>query len=122
MEVDFEGLKNYLLNLTAEDIRNQVGLKECSCQNEIERQEKRCGKKYIYKENEIVIPHGGFHLVDILGNDLTVVKTARRKYKTPSGRIVHRKIIQTIIDDCQKVYGTCINGYWAIPKEFIKEE
>ena len=40
--VDFEGLKNYLLNLTAEDIRNQIGLKECSCQNEIERQEKRC--------------------------------------------------------------------------------
>ena len=48
MEIDFEGLKKYLLGLTAEDIINQVGLKECSCQNEIERQEKRCGKKYIY--------------------------------------------------------------------------
>ena len=116
--VDFEGLKNYLLNLTAEDIRNQIGLKECSCQNEIERQEKRCGKKYIYKENEIIIPNGGYHLVDILGNDLTVVKTARRKYKTPGGRIVHRKIIQTVIDDCHNIYGTALNGYWAIPEEF----
>ena len=122
MEIDFEGLKKYLLGLTAEDIRNQVGLKECSCQNEIERQEKRCGKKYIYKENEIIIRHGGYHLVDILGNDLTVVKTARRKYKTPNGRIVHRKIIQTVIDDCEKIYGSCLNGYWAIPKEFIKED
>ena len=121
MKIDFEGLKDWLLTLEADDFRNGIKIKHCSCQNEIDRQEKRSGLKHPYIE-KVIIPNGGYHLVDIIGNDLTVVKTARKKYKTPSGRLVSRKIIYTVIEDCTKIYGTPLNGYWEIPKKFFIKE
>ena len=63
-----------------------------------------------------IINYGEYFLMDILGNDLTIVKLTKKTYKTPSGRVVHCKIIETIIEDCREVYGTPMNGYWVVPK------
>lgn len=62
-----------------------------------------------------IVDFGEFFMTDILGNDLTVVKLTKRKYKTPKGRLVNAKIERIIISDCETQFGSCINGYWAIP-------
>ena len=68
-----------------------------------------------------VINYGDYFLVDAIGNDLSVCELTRRKYKLPTGRVVKMKLKHTIISDCHKLYGTALNGYWVIPKEFIND-
>lgn len=67
-----------------------------------------------------IINYGEPFLVDALGNDLSVVILSRRKYKLPNGRVIRCKYVSTIIDDCRKQFGTPLNGYWKIPKQFLK--
>lgn len=117
---DYKGLKEFLLTLKADDFRNGNKIKTCTCQNEIDRYEKNTGKKYPWTKEKVIIPNGGFHLVDVLGNDLTIVKTSKRGYRLPNGRVVNCKIIHTVIEDCRETFGTPLNGYWEIPKEFYK--
>lgn len=70
-----------------------------------------------------LIAFGTPFLVDVLGNDLSVVIQTKRKYKLPSGRAIYGKFDRTIISDCSALYGTLLNGYWIIPDRFlIKEE
>ena len=71
-------------------------------------------------EKGTLVNYGECFLVDILGNDLTVVKLTRKKYKTPKGRLVNAKIVKTIVEDCNRLYGSCINGYFHIPKDCYK--
>jgi hypothetical protein len=66
-----------------------------------------------------IIDYGMPFLVDLIGNDLSVVILTRRKYKSPNGRVVRAKFDKTVIDDCRKLYGTPLNGYWVIPEQFI---
>lgn len=67
-----------------------------------------------------VINYGMPFLVDALGNDLSIVVLTKRKYKLPSGRAIKAKFDRTIIEDCHKLYGTALNGYWMIPDKFIE--
>lgn len=117
-KIDFESLKKFLLTLEADDFRNETKIKKCSCQNEIEYFEKNFNKKHMSSIDKIIIKNGGYFLVDVLGNDLTIVKSTRRGYKLPNGRVVNCKVIHTVINDCHNIYGTALNGYWAIPNEF----
>lgn len=59
-------------------------------------------------------------LVDLNGNDLSVCILTRRKYKTQTGRLVSCRLDRTVIQNCRDTYGDYINGYWVIPKEFLK--
>lgn len=65
------------------------------------------------------IDYGTPFLVDALGNDLSIIVQTKRKYKLPTGRAVNGKFDRTLIDDCRKLYGTPLNGYWIIPDEFF---
>ncbi len=71
--------------------------------------------------SEQIIDYGMPFLVDILGNDLSVVFLTRKKYKLPTGRVVRAKFDATVISDCNKAYGTPLNGYWMIPNQFIEK-
>ena len=66
-----------------------------------------------------IINYGDAFLVDLIGNDLSVVILTKRKYKSPNGRVVRAKFDTTVVDDCRKLYGTPLNGYWIIPEKFI---
>lgn len=68
---------------------------------------------------EKIIDYGTPFLVDALGNDLSILILAKRKYKLPNGRVVRAKYDTTLISDCRKIYGTPLNGYWVIPKQFL---
>ena len=116
MELDYKGLKEYLLSFKKEDFENGKVLKAHTISDI-----KKNGVNEIMAAEQVV-DYGEYFLVDILGNDLTVVQLTRRKYKIPDGRTVQCKIIKSIISDCRKEYGTPLNDCWVIPKQFIEEE
>jgi len=68
---------------------------------------------------DTLIDYGMPFLVDVIGNDLSVVVQTKRKYKLPNGRVVRGKFDRTLISDCRKLYGTPLNGYWIIPDKFF---
>ena len=68
---------------------------------------------------EIVINYGEPFLIDALGNDLSIVRLSKRRYKLPTGRAINAKFDRTLIADCRSQYGTPLNGYWIIPKRFL---
>lgn len=117
--INFKKLKIYLESLTYKDFVNArmhgQKVKEAHTVDDVYR----FGMDKI--EKQTLVNYGEYFLVDILGNDLTVVKLTKKKYKTPKGRLVNAKIILTVIDDCKKQYGSCINGYFHIPLDcYIK--
>ena len=70
---------------------------------------------------DTLIDYGTPFLVDALGNDLSIIVQTKRKYKLPTGRTVRGKFDRTIINDCRKLYGTPLNGYWIIPYRFLSK-
>ena len=120
--INFDKLRKYLKSLKYEDFKNinsdNSKIKEAWTVDDVAK----FGTHKKIEKNTLV-NYGEYFLVDILGNDLTVVKLTKKKYKTPKGRLVKAKIILTIIDDCKKQYGSCINGYFHIPLDcYIKGE
>lgn len=122
-KIDYEGLENYLKSLKREEIETNWNkpenpkLSEGKAMDDIEFFD--LDKSTIKTEN--IIDYGQPFLVDALGNDLSIVILSRRKYKLPNGRrSVRAKFHTTIIDDCRSVFGTPLNGYWIIPKQFIE--
>lgn len=115
--INFDKLRKYLKSLSYEDFINinndNSKIKEAWTVDDVV---KFGTHKKI--EKDTLVNYGEYFLVDILGNDLTVVKLTKKKYKTPNGRLVNAKIILTLINDCKKQYGSCINGYFHIPLEY----
>ena len=69
---------------------------------------------------DTVIDYGTPFLVDAIGNDLSIIVQTKKKYKLPNnGRAIKGKFDRTLIDDCRKLYGTPLNGYWIIPQRFL---
>lgn len=120
-KIDYKGLENYLKSLNKDDIEttyrtpNNPKLISAETMDDIEFFNLDKSKIPLDK----VVNYGEPFLVDILGNDISVVILSKRKYKTPNGRLVRAKYITTIIEDCTEVFGTPLNGYWIIPKQFI---
>jgi hypothetical protein len=69
--------------------------------------------------SEEIVQYNQPYLRDALGNDLSVVVFTKRKYRLPTGYVIRSRFDRTIIEDCLKTYGSYLNGYWLIPKEFI---
>ncbi len=122
-KIDYEGLEKFLENLNyKEEIETTwnkpIGAKLIEGKSMDDVEFFNMDKSKIPLKN--LINFGEPFLVDALGNDLSIVILSRRKYKLPSGRAIHAKFITTVIEDCRKIYGTPLNGYWKIPDEFIK--
>lgn len=122
-KIDYKGLEEYLRNLSRSEIEtnwnkpDQPKLIAATSMNDIEY-----FKMDINKLNpEVIINYGEPFLLDVLGNDLSIVILSRRKYKQPNGRVVYAKFVTTIIEDCRNLYGTPLNGYWKIPSQFIEK-
>lgn len=115
--IDYDGLSEYLHNLTYTDILQGV-LEEAHIRYEVN--DYKFAKKGRITLNQL-IDYGDPFLVDVLCNDISVCIHTKRKYKLPTGRAVRMKLDRTIITDCQKVLGSPINGYWVIPEQFLTE-
>lgn len=121
-EIDYDGLKKYLESLTRDEIETnhrkpiEPKLIEGHSIEEIQYFNTDISK---YRPDSI-IQFGDAFLVDLLGNDLSIVILTRKKYKAPNGCVYQAKFVKTIIEDCRSLYGTPLNGYWIIPKQFFK--
>lgn len=121
-EIDVDGLKLYLLSLDRKGIEtnwnhpDKPDLMEGVSMEDVEFFKKDL--ETIPKEK--IIQFGEPYLVDALGNDLSIVILTKKKYKLPTGRVIHSKYVCTVISDCRKLYGTPLNGYWKIPSQFLK--
>ncbi len=120
-KIDYKGLEKYLKSLDYSEIEtnwqkpSNAKLIEGHSMDDISFF-KIDKSKY---SPESIINYGEPFMVDALGNDLSIVILARRKYKLPTGRAIHAKFVTTVINDCRKVFGTPLNGYWKIPSQFI---
>jgi len=121
-EIDYKGLEEYLKNISYKEIETSWNKPEnpklikATAMDDIE-----FFKQDIFEiPKETIVNYGEPFLVDALGNDLTVLMLTRRKYKLPNGRVVRAKFVNTVLDDCRLIYGTPLNGYWKIPKQFVK--
>ena len=113
-KIDYQGLKNYLETLKYADFQKDGIVKHANDIDDIENFNLDKSKFTI----DTVINHGDYFLVDALGNDLSVCKNTRKKYKLPTGRVVSMKFEAKLIDDCRKQFGSPLNGYWVIPQRF----
>tara|TARA_R110000868_G_scaffold172812_4_gene408810 strand:- start:187 stop:540 length:354 start_codon:yes stop_codon:yes gene_type:complete len=113
--IDYKGLTDFLKTLKYEDFSKNEVIKIGNSISDIEHFKK--DKANISLDS--LINYGDYFLVDALGNDLSVCKSARKKYTLPNGRVVSMKHEGILIEDCRKQYGSPINGYWVIPEQFI---
>lgn len=120
-DIDYKGLESYLRSLKLEDIERtwhkpqSPKLVEAVAMDDIEWFKKDISKI----DPEKIINYGAPFLVDALSNDLSICFLSRRKYKLPDGRVIRSKFNTTIIEDCRELWGTPLNGYWVIPKQFL---
>jgi len=121
-KIKYKELAEYLITLNEKDFQTnwnknpECKIKEGHSIEEIELFKSDKSKITL----DTVIFYGYPFLVDAIGNDLSIVILSKRKYKLPTGRLVHAKFDRTLIDDCRKTYGTPLNGYWIIPDNFLE--
>ena len=121
-EIKYEELTDYLKTLSDKDFQRNwnknpdAPMKEGHSISDIEYFKMDKSKIPL----DTVIDLGTPFLVDAIGNDLSIIILTKRKYKLPTGRAVNAKFDRTLISDCRKLYGTPLNGYWIIPKQFLK--
>lgn len=115
--IDYEGLTTFLKSLTYAKIKDGA-LTEGHSRGDINRFYKtdKCKSKITLDQ---VIEYGEPFLVDAIGNDLSVCIPTRREFKLPTGRKARMKLLKVVVDDCRKVLGSPINGYYVIPCRFI---
>lgn len=121
-KIDYEGLENFIKSLKYSEIETNwqkpenAKLIEGHSIEEIEYFKTDKSKIPLEK----IIQYGEPFMVDALGNDLSIVILSKRGYRLPTGRVIKAKFITTVINDCRKLFGTPLNGYWKIPSQFIK--
>jgi len=108
-KISYNELVPYLKKLKDYHFRNQLGIKKGYLINEV-------SLFRIAVSPDEIINYGDLFLVDAIGNDLSLCKLTKRKYKI-DGRLVGFKLIKTIIPDCRKEFGDILNGYWMVPNE-----
>ena len=114
-QIDYEGLAEWLKTLTDQDFQEGVKIRKGYSIGDIE----------LFKPDKTkialsdVIFYGDVFLLDLIGNDLSIVTLTKRNYKAPNGRVIGCRLKKTVIFDCHKHYGTALNGYWMIPDRFL---
>lgn len=116
-KVKLKELKKFLQNLKLEEIETLNEKKENAKLRQGYSSDEHIPKTTHYQQ---IIQYGQPFLIDAIGNDLSVVVLSKRKYKLPTGRAIKAKFIETLVDNCQKQFGTPLNGYWIIPSQFIE--
>lgn len=70
-------------------------------------------------EHKGKVPAGTYFLCDCLGNTIDLCKKTNRRFKNSNMKYVRCKVIETIIPDCHKKFGTSLNGQWEIPYHLL---
>ena len=119
-EIDFDGLRNFLKELKYQDYQDGVKIKKGTSIDDINRfYNKETSERKLSIPLGQIIAYGMPFLVDAIGNDISVCILTKRNYKLPTGRVVKMKFVTTIIHNCSDQHGSCLNGYWMIPPQFI---
>ena len=128
-EIDIVGLTEFLFSLKLEDIekQNTNNRLEDKLLNKtyklIETNTIRDIDRFDFDKSKITLDRVVFYdepfLVDKIGNDLSIVILTKRRYKDNFGNVGFCKLVTTVVNDCNKLYGTSLNGYWKIPEQFI---
>jgi len=121
-QVNTETLKDWLLTLTVNDFRSSMekgSQHELACTMRVDIE--RFGNAEEIKPT--IIKYGDLFLVDVHGGELTIAKHTKRKFNVRSRsnttRLVSCKpIVSYLIEDTQTVYGSYVNGCFAIPQRF----
>ena len=114
IKIDFQGLKEFLLDLNESDFQAGIKIKKGTSMQDIDYFNLPTSSL----DYDEVIDYGDFFLVDAIGNDLSVCRLTRRNYKLPTGRLVPMKLIKTILPDVRSLIGSPLNGYWVIPRQY----
>ena len=125
--IDITELRKYLNSLKETDFRDAAGRRGVNPSGIIKRAETIEEIEHFNLDKskitlDTVIFNGMPFLCDILGNDLSIVELTKKTNKMPNGRKLNFKFVETVINDCHKIFGTALNGYWIIPEQFIKWE
>ena len=118
-EIKYDELKSFLETLTYRDIKDGA-LVKAHARNDIDFFYKTDEDKSKITLNQ-VIEYGQPFLVDAIGNDLSVCVLTKRRYRLPTDRVVRMKFDMVIINDCRKIFGSSLNGYYVIPDRFINK-
>ena len=119
-EIDFEGLTIFLKSL---DPKTEIDrMKDQPITSKLlsaDAIQEIAHRERIMPPPERLIGVDEPFLVDVLGNDLSIIILTKTLQKQPKGRKRNFVFVKTIIEDCHKQYGTALNGYWKIPSQFL---
>lgn len=62
------------------------------------------------------VPSGALFLCDVVGNQVNLCIKTARSFRSPGGRMVPCKVLETLVEDCHSKFGTALNGEWIVPK------
>ena len=111
MTIDTQALTQWLHSHKGKDI-NQI-LTRAVTQSYIEAFPNQTVSQHTIKR-------GQYFLATVVGNDITIVKHQKTVKQMPDGRILPCKFIETLVEDCDELYNTLLEGCFLIPQGFIK--
>ena len=118
-EIDFEGLTIFLKSLDPETEIDRMQHKPITSKLlDADAIQEVKGRNVMPPAERLIDVDEPF-LVDVLGNDLSIIILTKTLQKQPKGRKRRFIFVKTIIEDCHKQYGTALNGYWKIPSQFL---
>lgn len=115
-KIDFQGLKQFLQNLEYEDFKERENSRLVGAITT-----HASLKTLETTPKEQIIQIGEPYICDCLGGDLSVLISTNKKYRLPDRRAIKSKFVITLIEDTNEIYGSCVNGLWKIPSQFIKK-
>lgn len=111
MKIDTQALSQWLHSHKGKDI-NQL-LTKAVTHSYVEAFPEQIVSKHIIKR-------GQYFLSTVVGNDITIVKHQKTVKQMPDGRMLPCKFIETVVDDCDELYNTLLEGCYLIPQNFMK--
>jgi hypothetical protein len=115
-EVKYEELEKYLRTLTYDDFENENSPNHL--QKAYTNQELMLTNNPKAYDKQKFIAYGEPYLVDVIGCDISVVWSSSKKHKIKTScgeRSLNMEFDRTLM----KNFGFVVNGYWAIPEQFI---
>jgi len=115
-EVKYEELEQYLRTLCYEDFEDDT--RKTHIQKAYTNEEVELGMNLEKLKEQKFIAYGEPYLIDVIGCDISVVWSSKKKHKLKTScgiRSLSLEFDRTLMKD----FGFVVNGYWAIPEQFI---
>lgn len=116
IEIKYKELTEYLKTLCYADFEDDT--RKTHIQKAYTNKELELGMNPEKLKKQKFIAYGEPYLVDVIGCDLSVVWSSKKKHKLKTScgtRSLNLKFDRTLLQN----FGFVVNGYWAIPERFI---